>query len=203
MNDDKYGEDIVKLDLHKYRLDDLEGKNILGLTLLDLERLLAALGNDEISLNVPMQCTADNVKELLSYSECKRCGQCCKPNPKNPRSPGIEVFEEELQEMTEYLNLPYDDVKKKTTAGNVTSYAYQVVKLGFTRWLPLPCPFYSENNGCQSYPARALVCQVYPIIFTGDNTYISVRITCDYGKEIIRKAFKRLKKENPNLEILL
>ncbi len=204
VNDNKYGEDIVKLNLNKYQLDDLEGKNILTLGDYDLERLLAALGDDEISLNVPITCTADNVKDLLSYSHCRRCGKCCKPNPKNPNSPGIEVFEEELQTMSEYIKVPYDDMKKKTTHGSVTPYAYQIVKLGFTRWLPLPCPFYSEEqNGCKSYPVRAIVCQAYPIIFTGDENYISVRVTCDYGKDIIRKTYERLKKDDPNLEILL
>ena len=204
MDDKKYGEDIVKLNLYKYGLEDLEGKNILTLSDFDMDRLLKALGNDEISLNIPLPCTAENVREMLSYAECRKCGKCCKPNPQNPESPGVEVFEEELKSMTEYLHLPYEEVKKKTAVGSVTPYAYQIVKLGFTRWLPLPCPFYSEQQkGCQTYPARALVCQIYPIIFTGDDEYTSVRVTCDYGKDIARKTYIRLRKENPSLEILL
>jgi Fe-S-cluster containining protein len=204
MDDKKYGEDIVKLNLYKYGLDDLEGKNVLTLVDSEMDRLLTALGNDEISLNIPLACTAENVKTMLSYSECRRCGKCCKPNPQNPDSPGVEVFEEELKSMTEYLHLPYEDIKKKTATGSVTPYAYQIIKLGFTRWLPLPCPFYSEQqNGCLAYPARAVVCQIYPVIFTGDDSYISVRVTCDYGKDIVKKAYTRLREANPDLEILL
>lgn len=204
MDDKIYGEDIAKLNLYKYGLEDLEGKNILDLNDTDLDRLLTALGNDEISLNVPLPCTEANVNELLSYSECKRCGKCCRPNPQNPASPGVEVFEDELRQMTDFLHWSYEDTKKRTKVGSVTPYAYQIVKLGFTRWLPLPCPFYKEEeNTCLAYPARAVVCRSYPVVFTGDDAYISVRVTCEYGRDIVKKAYRRLREDNPGLEILL
>ncbi len=202
--DKLYGEEIYKLNLFKYGLSDLEGKNILDLEKADLDRLLTALGNDEISLNLPIPCTLENVKELLSLSECRKCGRCCRPNPQNPGSPGIEVFEEELKEMTDFLHLSYENVKKQTRVGSVTSYAFQLIRLGITRWLPLPCPFYdAARNLCLGYPVRSMVCQVYPVIFTGDDTYTSIRLTCDHGKDIVAAACKQLKAQDPSLQITL
>src|SRR3972149_7014913 len=97
--DKMYGEEIDRLDLARYGLSDLVGKNLVPPDRSKMDRLLAALGDDDISLNVPIPCTVDNVREVLSYSECRRCGRCCRPNPLNPESPGIEVFEEELKAM--------------------------------------------------------------------------------------------------------
>jgi Fe-S-cluster containining protein len=201
--DNLYGEDIERLNLGKYGLPHLEGANLLALDRPDMDRLLAALGDDDISLNLPIPCTAENVAEVLAYSECRRCGRCCRPNPLNPKSPGVEVFEEELQAMAEYAHLPYQEVRQKTTRGNTTPYAFQAVKLGFTRWLPLPCPFYAAGAGCQAYPVRAVVCRTYPIIFTEDDTCISVRTTCDYGRDLVVAACARLRKNDPGLEIKL
>ena len=198
-----YGEDIVKLDLKKYALSRLEGRNLLTLDASDMQTLLVALGDDDISLNLPLPCTADSVNEVLSYSECRRCGRCCRPNPLNPASLGVEVFEEELISIAEHLHEPYDALKAKTSAGNVTPYAFQMVKLGFTRWLPLPCPFYAEEGGCRAYPVRAVVCRSYPIIFTGDDTCMSIRVTCDYGKDLVSAVCKRLTSSDPALEISL
>jgi Fe-S-cluster containining protein len=202
--DSIYGEEIEKLDLRKYGLEYLEGRNILTLDRPDLGRLLEALGNDDISLNVPIACTEQNVRDLLALSECRRCGRCCKPNPLNPKSPGIEIFEEELQAIARTVGQPYEDIRKKTTVGHSVPYAFQMVKLGFTRWLPLPCPFYSEERGgCEVYAARGVVCMVYPVIFTGDDTYMSIRVTCDYGKDVVMEAYKRVLRDDPKAEIIL
>lgn len=203
MENDVYGEDIEKLDLKKYGLSRLAGSNLLTLNDSDMQALLTALGADDISLNLPLQCSAENVREILSYSECRRCGQCCRPNPLNPASPGVEVFEEELKEIAEYVHEPYDSLRAKTSAGNVTPYAFQVVKLGFTRWLPLPCPFYAEQGGCRAYPVRSVVCRTYPIIFTGDDTCMSIRVTCDYGKDLVSAVCKRLSSSDPTPEMNL
>ena len=199
-----YGQEIDRLDLKKYGLLDLEGRNILTLDDSDLDRVLEALGNDDISLNVDIPCTEANVQELLSASECRRCGRCCRPNSLNPDSPGIEVFEDELQAIAECVGRPYEELRKNTRVGHSVSYPFQIVKLGFTRWLPLPCPFYNEDhNGCQTYSARGAVCRAYPIIFTGDDSYVSVRVTCDYGKDVLKVAYRRLLKDNPLAEITL
>jgi Fe-S-cluster containining protein len=203
-NDKRYGEEIYKLNLGKYGLSELDGKNILDLEKSDLDKLLKALGDDDIALNLPIPCTEENVNDLLALSECRKCGRCCRPNPLNPASPGIEVFEDELKAITDLLKLNYEDVKKQTKVGSVTPYAFQMIKLGFTRWLPLPCPFYNgEQNVCRAYSARSRVCQVYPIIFTGDDDYVSIRVTCEYGRDIVAGACKRLKEKDPNLEITL
>ncbi len=198
-----YGEDIEKLDLAKYGLSRLEGKNLLALDDSDLQELLKALGDDDISLNLPLTCTEQNVAEVLAYGECKRCGRCCRPNPLNPGSPGVEVFEEELVSMAEFVHSPYEAMRAKTSPGNATPYAYQVVKLGLTRWLPLPCPFHSREGGCQAYPVRAVVCRTYPIIFTGDDSQMSIRATCEYGREIIVSTCKRLRSADPKPTIEL
>ncbi len=203
LDDSKYGEDIESLDLAKYGLAELAGRDLLTLEEADMDRLLLALGNDDISLNLPIACNAENVAEALGRSECRRCGRCCRPNPLNPKSPGVEAFEEELQEIARHLGQPYDDIKKRTGAGHAAPYAYQVVKLGFTRWLPLPCPFHDEREGCQAYEVRPLVCRVYPIIFTGDDTYLSIRAGCDYGKDVIKGACARLRVTDPTLVISL
>ena len=203
MENDVYGEDIEKLDLKKYGLSRLAGSNLLTLNDSDMQALLTALGDDDISLNLPLQCSAENVREVLSYSECRRCGRCCRPNPLNPASPGVEVFDEELKAIAEYAHEPYDSLRARTSEGNVTPYAFQVVKLGFTRWLPLPCPFYAEQGGCRAYPVRAVVCRTYPIIFTGDDACISIRVTCDYGKDLVSAVCKRLSSSDPKLEMNL
>ncbi len=202
MENDKYGEEIHRLDLEKYGLSDLEGRNILTLQRSDMDRLLAALGNDDISLNIPTPCTPENVRELLTYSECRRCGRCCISNPLNPESPGIEAFEDELKSIASHLNTTYEALKEKTEVGQVVSYPYQVIRLGFTRWLPLPCPFFDkEQNECQVYPVRPVVCKTFPVIFTGDDTYMSIKVTCGYGKDIIIEACKRLRANDLDLKI--
>jgi Fe-S-cluster containining protein len=201
MDDSAYGEDIEKLDLKKYGLLRLEGKNLLTLDPPDMQSLLEALGEDDISLNMPLACTAENVQQVLAYSECRRCGRCCRPNPLNPASPGVEVFEEELKMMAEHAHEAYEALKARTAAGSATPYAFQVVKLGLTRWLPLPCPFYAQEGGCRAYADRAVVCRTYPIIFTGDDTYMSIRVTCDYGKDLAVRVCERIRAADPGLRI--
>jgi Fe-S-cluster containining protein len=201
MDDSVYGEDIEKLDLKKYGLSRLEGKNLLTLDASEMRALLAALGDDDISLNLPLPCTAEIVQQVLSYSQCRQCGRCCRPNPLNPASPGVEVFEEELEAMAENAHEEYEALKAKTSPGNATPYAFQVVKLGLTRWLPLPCPFYAQEGGCRAYPVRAVVCRTYPIIFTGDDSYMSIRVTCDYGKDLVVRACERIRTTDPDLRI--
>jgi Fe-S-cluster containining protein len=201
---DYEAEEIDRLDLAKYGLSRLAGKNMVTLDRADLDALLLALGNDEISLNLPVPCTAENVREVLARAECRRCGRCCLPNPANPASPGVEVFDEELNAIAGHLQVPVETLRRNTIAGKTVPYAFQPTRLGFTRWLPLPCPFYGTSpGGCQVYPARAVVCQVYPIVFTGDDTYMSIRVTCDYGKDVFIGALDHLRNSDPGLEITL
>ncbi len=196
--------EVEKLDLAKYGLSYLEGRNLITLNSPDMDRLLEALGKDDISLNIPLPCTPGSVQEVLSCSECRRCGGCCIPNPLNPKSPGVEVFKEELSAIALHLNLPYEILEKRTSVGKVVPYPFDMTKLSFTRWLPLPCPFYdAEQNQCRVYPVRPVVCAVHPIIFTGDETYISIKTNCNYGKDLIKTAFKVLRERDPDLEVIL
>jgi hypothetical protein len=97
---------IYKLDLGKYGLARLEGTDILSLAEDEMDSLLEALGSDDIALNIPIPFSIENIMEILSYSECRKCGRCCNPNPLNPESPGIEVFEKELLSIANYLQHP-------------------------------------------------------------------------------------------------
>ena len=106
--------------------------------------------------------------------------------------------------MAQSVSERYDDIKRSTRAGHSVSYPYQIVKLGFTRWLPLPCPFYSDAaGGCRAYEPRGAVCRAYPVIFTGDDSYMSIRVTCDYGKDVLRSAYRRMLRDDPRSEIIL
>jgi Fe-S-cluster containining protein len=197
-------EDVDKLDLEKYGLSGLEGRNLVTLTDAEMDSLLTALGNDDIALNVPIPFSAENVRELLSYSECRRCGACCQPNPLNPNSPGVEAFEKELTAIAGYLRQPYEALEGKTAPGNLVPHPLEPSGLESTRWLPLPCPFYSEEKtGCTVHPVRPVVCRIYPVLFTGDDSCISVKANCEYGKDIIRRAYRILRENDPDLEIPL
>ncbi len=191
---------IDRLDLEKYGLSYLKGGNVLDLTNPDMDKLLNALGNDDISVNVPIPFTPYNVKELLSQSECGRCGKCCIPNPLNPRSPGVEVFEDELKLIAHHLHSHYETLKKKTVEGKNLNSPFQSNQVAITRRLPLPCPFYNEKtNDCQVHLVRPTVCTIYPVIFGENNTYIDIKVNCDYGKDLAISALKNLKMNNPNL----
>jgi Fe-S-cluster containining protein len=201
---DYESQEIDRLDLEQYGLSYLYGRNLLALESGDLNTLLTALGNDEISLNLPVPCTAANVAAMLARSTCRRCGRCCLPNPQNPASPGVEVFEEEINAIAGHLQVPPDSLRRQTVAGKAVPYAFQTTRLGFTHWLPLPCPFYGpDHGGCQVYPVRAVVCQVYPVVFTGDDSYVSIRVTCDYGKDVFVGALAQLRADHPDLVIPL
>jgi Fe-S-cluster containining protein len=197
-------QDIDRLDLAKYDLSYLEGSNILALEGPDMDKLLEALGNDDISLYIPIPCTPYNVQKILSYSECRKCGRCCIPNPLNPGNPGVEVFEEELKSIASFLGIPYETMRQRTTSSKVVPHPFDdPTKLSFTRWLPLPCPFYDKDGRCQIYPVRPIVCSVHPIVFTEDNTRISIKANCDYGKDLIKAAFRDVRNDSPEMVIKL
>lgn len=197
-------EEIFKLDLKKYGLERLEGKDILTLDSTELDSLLEELGNDDVSLTVPVPCTPDVIYEILSYSECQRCGKCCQSNPLNPASPGIEAFKDELEKIASYLMVPYESIKEQTGDGKFVPHPFGWTGLSHTHWLPLPCMFYdAETKGCRVHPVRPVVCRIHPIIFTGYQNEISIKLNCDYGKDIIKKAYEYAKQLDPSLEIIL
>ncbi|GEM_PF-1039786 len=198
-------QDIDRLDLARYGLAYLESSNILALSEPDMDKLLTALGNEDISLYIPIPCTPYNVQKILDYARCRNCGRCCIPNPMNPTNPGVEVFEEELKKIAGHTGLPFETLQERTTRSKVVPHPFQdPTKLSFTRWLPLPCPYHdAEAGACRIYPVRPIVCSIHPVVFTEDNTQISIKANCDYGKEIIKAAFKDVRKRNPELVIKL
>ncbi|MBI2850332.1 MAG: YkgJ family cysteine cluster protein [Chloroflexi bacterium] len=201
-------QEIERLDLARYGLAYLEGSSILALSEPDLDKLLKALGQDDISLNIPIPCTPYNVQKILSYSECRNCGRCCIPNPLNPTNPGVEVFESELKAIAAHLGVTYDSWKEKTVSGKVVFHPFDSEldpsKLSFTRFLPLPCPFHdTEGKRCRIYPVRPIVCSIHPVVFTEDKSQIAIKANCDYGKDMIKAAFKDVRKKNPELVIKL
>lgn len=199
--------EIERLDLARYGLAYLEGSNILALSEPDMDKLLKALGEDDISLNIPILCTPYNVQKILAYGECRRCGRCCIPNPLNPANPGVEVFDSELKAIAAHLGDTYEEWRAKTEHGKVVVHPFEAqfdpTKLVFTRFLPLPCPFYDKDGRCQVYPVRPIVCSIHPVVFTEDHSQITVRALCDYGKDIIKVAFKDVHKANPEMVIKL
>lgn len=197
-------EQIDRLDLDKYGLSRLRGKNVLTLTGAEMEELLDALAADDISINVPIPCTPDNVEGILSYSECRRCGGCCLPNPRNPGSPGVELLEEELRAISIALQQPYESLKEKTFEGQALASDYQSSQVTFTRRLPLPCPFYDEKAGaCRVYEVRPTVCNVYPIIFGENGSYIAIKVDCEYGRDIAARTLMYLRTNYPDMVLKL
>ena len=203
-NIDYEAEEIYTLDLDKYELPHLKGKDLLSLEEDDFTALVTALGNDDISLNVPIRCDADTIFELVASAECRQCGKCCQPNPLNPDSPGIEVFKEELEALAEHVNTAYQDIESQTKMGKWVPHPFGWTNLTSTRWMPLPCPFYNhEKQLCSVHTARPLVCKIHPVIFTGEINNVSIKLNCDYGKDLIKKGYEMAKKLNPDLRIIL
>jgi len=196
-------QEIEKLDLQKYGLSHLEGRNLLDLPDDEMDALLEALGNDDISLNIPMPSTPSNIQRLLNSAECRRCGRCCIANPLNPNSPGVEVFESELRQIAALLQEPYESWVQRTKMGKVALHPVRK-DLSLTRWLPLPCPFYDEEGkGCRVYSARPIVCSIHPVIFTGDDAAISVKANCEYGRDIIKNGLMAAQAAAPDMVIEL
>jgi Fe-S-cluster containining protein len=190
---------VFRLDLEKYGLSYLDGRNILDLNEDDLLKFFNSLSQDDISLQLPIAFTPQNIKEILSRSECRQCGGCCIPNPLNPGNPGVEVFEDELKILAPFLDTDYESLVNITAEGKNQDAMYPLNLLIGTQLLPLPCPFYiNESKGCRAYKGRPLVCTIYPVVFGDNDEYIEIKVNCDYGKDIAREALKDLKKKNPN-----
>ncbi len=190
---------VFRLDLGKYGLSQLEGRNILGIDKSELDNFLDALAQDDISIQIPGAFTPDNIREILSFSECRKCGACCVPNPTNPESPGVELFEDELKIIANNAGLDYEALFEQTQEGKNQDAMYPLNELIGTRLLPLPCPFYTEENReCRIYKTRPLVCTIYPVVFGENDEYIEIKVSCEYGKDVARGALKSLKEKNPD-----
>ncbi|MFC1900601.1 YkgJ family cysteine cluster protein [Chloroflexota bacterium] len=191
---------IFKLDLEKYGLSHLYDRNIFTLSDTDLDAFLNALGNDDISINVPIPFTPENVRDLLSYGACRECGACCIPNPANPDGPGVEIFDDELKIIAHYLQTSYEALKEYTHEGKNQENMWPLDEIIGTRMLPLPCMFYNEETkACRVYQARPLVCTIYPVILGEAEDSLDIKVNCEYGKEIARGAVRDLKQKFPEL----
>jgi Fe-S-cluster containining protein len=116
----------------------------------------------------------------------------------------VEAFEEELKKIADYLHLTYDQMRERTKNSKVVPHPFEdPTKLTFTRWLPLPCPYHGPDGKCVIYPVRPIVCVIHPVVFTEDNERMSIKANCDYGKDMIKAAFKEVKKSNPEMVIKL
>ncbi len=190
---------VFKLNLEKYGLSHLDRRNILSLSDSNLDAFLDALGKDDISITLPIPFTPENVKDLLSKGTCRKCGGCCIPNPANPRSPGVEVFDDELKIIAHYLQTSYDTLKENTLEGKNQDKPWPLDEVISTRLLSLPCPFYEEKTvGCRIYGVRPLVCMIYPIILGEADESLDIKVNCEYGKEIARGAIADLKRKFPD-----
>ena len=126
---------VFRLNLEKYGLTGLEGRDIFSLSSEELDRFLEALGNDDISVTLPVPFTPENIREILAGGTCRRCAGCCLPNPLNPDSPGVEVFEEELRIIAGFLGSPPDELLQDTLEGQNQDLPYPLDEFIATRRL--------------------------------------------------------------------
>ncbi len=191
---------IFKLDLGKYGLSHLYDRNIFTLSDTELDAFLNALGNDDISINLPIPFTPETVKELLSFGACRQCGTCCIPNPANPDGSGVEIFDDELKIIAHYLETSYDELKQNTGEGKNRENMWPLDEIIGTRLLPLPCVFYNEETKeCRVYKARPLVCTIYPVVLGEGEDNLDIKVNCEYGKEIAKNAIADMKIKFPDL----
>jgi len=177
---------MAKLDLEKYGLSYLQTKHSQAWTDSDIEKFIDAFASENIAPTVlGLSFTPDNVNPLLSKSYCRRCGECCLPNPLDPQHPGVMVFEEELRLIAKYSSYSYKYLKKKAKINTDPNLARR-------RYLPLPCIFYQKGK-CQIYDIRPLVCRTYPITDIRGQDGISINVRCDYGKDLYKSIIKHPK----------
>lgn len=187
------------LDLARYGLAYLAGSDVLTLSEADLDRLLEVLGDHDMSVSMPIASTPENVQRITAYSVCRKCGKCCSPDKPNPDNPGVEALEDELKKIASHLGVPYADLESKTRFGKAVFHPSYMKELSFTRYLPLPCPYYDAGtHACNIYSIRPIVCRMHPILFS-EGGAISIRAMCDYGKDLIKAALKEVKKDHPEM----
>lgn len=193
-----------KLDFEKYGIGHIKGKNVLFISEPDITKYLDALREEDKSVNLPMSPVPQNIIWLLSQSSCRRCGNCCIPNPLNPEHPGVEIFESELKPIAKILHSTSKKIKKKTIKGKLINNPLQPTESEMTLRFPLPCPFFiSESKQCLVYPVRPVVCKIYPVLSGETFSYTEVKVNCDYGKDIVRNAIRVLRQQRPDSIMLL
>ena len=180
----------VKLDLKKHNLGHLENKRMIDLTDEEIEQLMDAAASDDIALSLGIPWTRVNVRKALDEGQCENCGRCCNPNPNRPGSPGVEVFEAELDAISAASHIPMEKLLKMTTKGADAQSGPNTREP--TRWLPLPCPFRNRaEQRCEIHQSNPVVCRLYPFSMSGD--ILAVHVDCAYGKDVFRNMIKELK----------
>jgi Fe-S-cluster containining protein len=192
-----------KLNLERYGLGHLKGRNALFVSESDVAKLLDASGREDIPVRLPIP-VRESIDWLLSQSNCRKCGRCCMPNPLNSEHPGVEVFESELKPIAKYLGVSPKKLKRKTVEGKSIKDPFEPTCSEMTRKFPLPCLFFdSKLRQCRVYPVRPIVCKIYPVLSSERLSYTEVKVNCDYGKDIVRNAIKALRERRPYLVMLL
>jgi len=193
-----------QLNLQEYGLDHLKGKNLLFVDESDITKLLDAVSKEDMSIYLPIRQSRESFMQLLAQSNCRRCSKCCLPNPFNPKHPGIDILERELEPIAKHLHVSLKKLKRKTAKGKPITSLVQPTESEMTRWLPLPCPFLDvKSKQCRIYPVRPFVCRIYPVLGSENRLLTEVKVNCDYGKDIVRHAIKTLREQRPGLKWLL
>ncbi|MEZ6186493.1 MAG: YkgJ family cysteine cluster protein [Planctomycetota bacterium] len=83
---------------------------------------------------------------------CTQCGNCCR----GPDPGYVEVGAEEVEALAEFLELDVEEFGRRyvrrTSDGRVS----------LTEKPNLDCIFWSDDQGCEVYPARPVQCRTFP-----------------------------------------
>jgi Fe-S-cluster containining protein len=176
--------DRPRLDLARHGLTDLARKSVYTLKSAELDRLLAAFAADNIAPVIRgLLFSRSNIDRLLALSDCRRCGQCCLPNPVTPLYPGAMVYDKELKLIAARSRYTHKQLTKRAPMNKDPN-------LPARRFLPFPCMFYRKGK-CEVYELRPLACRVYPLTDVPGGGGVSINVRCDYGKEIYKGVITR------------
>ena len=184
---------LEDLNIAKYGFDHLSDKRPIDFTPEEIEQALDIFDKEDVAPPV-FDATVDygRINELLSRSYCRKCGQCCLPNPRNPSYPGVEIIEDELKKIARHYHISHKAVKKGTKKGGQIKNPDPPYEVLNTKWLIQPCMFHdSKKNQCRVHELRPLVCKIYPLVFY--HSVISLKVNCEYGKDLYRSLIGELR----------
>ena len=183
---------MKRIDLEKHGLSHLADRRPSTWTNSEMDHFIEAFAGERLAAIIQIPFTRNTVQALLAMSYCRRCGKCCcEPNPTNPGSPGIAVFDDEMRIIARHSGVRYGQLRRKTAKREVDPG-------GRTRFIPFPCMFYGEG-GCKIYDVRPFICRAYPVIPSGPfngEVCIDINARCDYGRDLYRMLLMKLK-ESP------
>ncbi|HDN96071.1 MAG TPA: YkgJ family cysteine cluster protein [Thermoplasmatales archaeon] len=114
-----------------------------------------------------MRALVDKVLEICEkinsmIGACSRCSRCCYYR--------IPILQEDKQKIANYLGISLDEIQKTLSNG----------------YIEPPCPFL-EKNECKIYPARPIVCRMYPFLLLNEGLFLVNINECQLAKEIYKK----------------